>query len=345
MTDLADALQILVAGRTLSAAQSANAVTEIMKGGQPPERIAAFLTALALRAPSVEEVVGAARAMRASMISIEAPSDAIDLCGTGGDGKGTYNVSTAASLIVAACGIPVAKHGNRSASSRAGTADVLEALSLPINLPPTEAQATLKELGFVFLFAPLYHGAMRHVASIRKGLGFRTLFNLLGPLCNPARVRFQLMGVFSDDWVEKLAYVLRDLGSERALVVHGEDGLDELTTTSTTLAAELRGGRIRMRQIVPEEAGLSRVSLAQLVGGDTYDNARALDALVGGETGPFRDIALLNSAAALQIADRAETLEAGVRQAAAAIDNGHVAHLLRQLARSSHPACAEGTAG
>ena len=335
MSDLAEALRLLVAGDTLSAVQSANAVTEIMKGEQPPGLIGAFLTAMAIRPPSVEEIVGAAMAMRATMTRIEAPPNAIDLCGTGGDGKGTYNVSTAAAIIVAACGIPVAKHGNRSASSRAGTADVLEALSLPIDLPPAEAQSALQNDGFAFLFAPLYHGAMRHVGSIRKELGFRTIFNLLGPLCNPAQVRFQLLGVFSDEWVEKLAYVLRELGSTRALVVHGHDGLDELTTTTSTLAAELRNGQITLRQIEPEEAGLSRTVISQLIGADTKHNAAALRDLLGGKKNPFRDIALLNSAAALQVAGHSETLVAGVRQAAIAIDDGRAERLLLRLIRTN----------
>ncbi len=334
MSDLAEALNLLVAGHTLSAAQSANAVTEIMNGHQPPELVAAFLTALAIRAPSVEEIVGAAMAMRATMTRIVAPSNAIDLCGTGGDGQGTYNVSTAASLIVAACGIPVAKHGNRKASSKSGTADVLEELSLPINLRPREAEAALEKHKFAFLFAPLYHGAMRNVAPIRKELGFRTIFNLLGPLCNPAGVKFQLLGVFSDEWVEKLAYVLKDLGSKRALVVHGHDGLDELTTTTTTLAAELRDGEVALRQISPEEAGVSRSAVSQLVGGDARHNAEALRSLLRGEAGPFRDIALLNSAAALQIVGRVETLAGGVHIAAAAIDEGHAERLLHNLVRT-----------
>jgi anthranilate phosphoribosyltransferase len=334
MSDLSDALRQIVAGQTLSAVQSANAVTEIMNGDQPPELVAAFLTAMEVRKPSVEEIVGAAMAMRATMTRIVAPYNAIDLCGTGGDGKGTYNVSTAASLIVAACGIPVAKHGNRKASSKSGTADVLEELSLPIDLTPSEAQATLASHGFVFLFAPLYHGAMRHVAPIRKELGFRTIFNLLGPLCNPAEVRFQLLGVFSDEWVEKLAYVLRDLGSKRALVVHGHDGLDELTTTTTTLAAELHEGKIALRHILPEEAGLSRSTVSHLMGGDSRHNAEAMRSLLKGKRSSFRDIALLNSAAALQIAGRAETLAAGVRLAATAIDEGHAERLLQKLART-----------
>jgi anthranilate phosphoribosyltransferase len=334
MSDLSEALGLVVSGHTLSAVQSANAVTEIMNGDQPTELVAAFLTAMAIRTPSVEEIVGAAMAMRSSMTRIVAPSNAIDLCGTGGDGKGTYNVSTAASLIVAACGIPVAKHGNRKASSNSGTADVLEELSLPIDLTPGEAQAALEDHGFAFLFAPLYHGAMRHVAPVRKKLGFRTIFNLLGPLCNPAEVRFQLLGVFSDDWVEKLAYVLRDLGSKRALVVHGHDGLDELTTTTSTLAAELREGIVTLRQIMPEEAGVSRSPISSLVGGDARHNAEALRVLLRGELGPFRDIALLNSAAALQIVGRVDTIEAGARLAAAAIDEGHAERLLHKLVRS-----------
>ncbi|HEY3637261.1 MAG TPA: anthranilate phosphoribosyltransferase, partial [Rhizomicrobium sp.] len=245
-------LKRLVEGGSLSADASLNAFSAIISGQVSETRMGAFLTALALREPTVDEIAGAARAMRAAMRSIAAPEGAIDLCGTGGDGHGTLNVSTAAAFVVASCGVPVAKHGNRNMSSKSGAADVLEALGVRIDLSPRTAQQCLEETGLCFLFAPAYHPAMKHVAPVRKELGFRTVFNLLGPLCNPARVRRQLLGVFAERWVEPVAGVLAQLGSERALVVHGRDGMDELTITGPTLAVEVINGTARRFEISPE---------------------------------------------------------------------------------------------
>lgn len=333
--DFSALLKRLAAGKTLDAAEAAGAFAAIMSGEAAQIHIAAFLTALAVRGAAVEEIVGAARAMRASMRKVKAPKGAIDLCGTGGDGHGTVNISTATSLVVAACGVPVAKHGNRSASSRTGTADVLEALGVKIDVTPEAAEACLREAGFCFLFAPAYHSAMKHVAAVRRELGFRTVFNLLGPLSNPACVKRQLLGVFAAEWVEPLAHVLKELGTEKAWVVHGRDGLDELTTTAPTTVAMLEHGKIAMREVTPEEIGVSRVPLAAFKGGDAAENAAALNALLGGAKGAFRDVVLLNSAAALVVADKAADLKAGAKFAAEAIDSGAAKDVLARLAAAS----------
>lgn len=333
--DFSALLKRLAAGKTLDAAEAAGAFAAIMSGEAAQIHIAAFLTALAVRGAAVEEIVGAARAMRASMRKVKAPKGTIDLCGTGGDGHGTVNISTATSLVVAACGVPVAKHGNRSASSRTGTADVLEALGVKIDVTPEAAEACLREAGFCFLFAPAYHSAMKHVAAVRRELGFRTVFNLLGPLSNPACVKRQLLGVFAAEWVEPLAHVLKELGTEKAWVVHGRDGLDELTTTAPTTVAMLEHGKIAMREVTPEEIGVSRVPLAAFKGGDAAENAAALNALLGGAKGAFRDVVLLNSAAALVVADKAADLKAGAKFAAQAIDSGAAKAVLARLAAAS----------
>jgi anthranilate phosphoribosyltransferase len=336
--DFAETLKRLAAGETLDAAGSARAFDEIMSGAVPESQIAEFLTALAEREPTVEEIVGAAKAMRAAMTTIRAPRNAVDLCGTGGDGHGTVNISTAAALVVAACGVPVAKHGNRSASSRTGTADVLEALGVKIDVPPAAAEDCLREVGICFLFAPTYHAAMKHVAPVRKKLGFRTIFNLLGPLSNPARVKRQLMGVFAAEWVDPLARVLKALGSERAWVVHGSDGLDELTITGPSAVAVLESGRVMTRAVTPEEIGIARVPLAALKGGGVEENAASLSALLDGAKGAFRDVVLLNSAAALMVADKAGDLKAGAKRAAEAIDTGAAKDLLARLAAATQKA-------
>lgn len=330
--DVAAALKRIVAGATLSADEAANAFAEIMRGDVAHTQIAGFLTALSMREPSVEEIVGAARAMRAAMVRVRAPDGAIDMCGTGGDGHNTFNISTAASLIVAACGVPVAKHGNRSASSRSGTADVLEALGVRIDAPPAAADRALRALNFAFFFAPAYHPAMKHVATVRKELGFRTIFNLLGPLANPAGVRRQLLGVFSAAWVERLAHVLIALDCDAAMIVHGHDGLDELTTTAPTAAAIVDRGRVSLREIDPDEIGVPRVELSALRGGDAAHNAAALLALLEGAHGPFRDVALLNAAAGLVVAGKARDLAAGASIAAQAIDSGAARNLLHRVA-------------
>jgi anthranilate phosphoribosyltransferase len=320
--DFPSLLKRLVDGQSLSAESSLRAFAAIMAGEISETRMGAFLTALALREPTVAEIAGAARAMRATMRTVEGPTDAIDLCGTGGDGHGTLNVSTAVSFVVAACGVPVAKHGNRNMSSKSGAADVLEALGVRIDLSPQSAGACLAEAGLCFLFAPAYHPAMKHVAPVRKDLGFRTVFNLLGPLCNPARVRRQLLGVFAERWVEPLADVLLELGAQRAWVVHGRDGMDELTITGPSLVVEVADGKIRKFEIGPEQLGIARAPLDRVRGGDAMFNARELERLLDGRgNSAYRDIVLLNSSAALAIAGKATSLDDGARLATEALCN------------------------
>jgi len=325
-------LKCVAAGEKLDAEASALAFEAIMSGGVSEIRIAAFLTALAVREPSENEILGAARAMRGAMRSIQAPVNAVDLCGTGGDGHGTLNVSTATSFVVAGCGVPVAKHGNRNMSSRSGAADVLEALNVRIDLSPEAAEACLAEIGLSFLFAPNFHPAMKHVAAVRRELGFRTVFNLLGPICNPARITRQLLGVYSARWLRPLAGVLRGLGTEKAWVVHGADGLDEMTTTTVTNVCALAGETVRQFDVEPEELGIARVPLEKLKGGTASDNANAIRELLAGAKGPFRDIVLLNAAAALVVADKVDGLQAGIGLAGDAIDSGAAGAVLTRLA-------------
>ncbi len=310
----------------LSPEDAAHAFATIMDGGADDEAIAAFLTAMADRGETVAEVTAAARSLRARMIPVEAPPGAIDVCGTGGDGKGSLNVSTAVAIVVAACGVPVAKHGNRAASSQSGAADVLRELGLDLDRPPAHAEATLAELGIAFLFAANHHPAMARVAPVRRALGRRTIFNLLGPLANPAEVKRQLVGVFAPAWVHPIAQTLGALGAEAALVVHGEDGLDEISLSGPTLAAHWPD-RAPTR-IAPEDANLSRHPLAALTGGSAAHNAAALTRLLAGEAGAYRDTVCLNAAAALMIADMADTLPHGVLLAAEAIDSGAARRLL-----------------
>jgi anthranilate phosphoribosyltransferase len=332
-------LKRLVGGETLDAEDSARAFGAIMAGSVSEAEMAAFLTALAIRGPSEDEIVGAARAMRAAMTSIAAPPDAIDLCGTGGDGHGTLSVSTATAFVVVACGVPVAKHGNRSISSRTGTADVLKILGVRTDLPPSAAQACLHETNFCFLFAPAYHPAMKHVAGVRRALGFRTIFNLLGPLANPANVKRQLLGVFARDFVTPIANVLASLGTIDAWVVHGSDGLDEITTTGTTRVAVLHKGTIAERNVTPDDAGLSRTTLDQLKGSDAQFNANALtDLFKGHGQGAYRDIVVLNAAAALIVAGKARDLKHGAELASAAIKDGHALAALNSVVAFSRKA-------
>lgn len=330
-------LRRLAAGDQLSAVESAEAFGAMMAGAVSEMRMASFLTALAVRGPTVAEITGAAQAMRGAMTMVEAPAGAIDVCGTGGDGAGTLNVSTAAAFVVVACGVPVAKHGNRAMSSRTGAADVLEYLGVPIINDPAAAKRSLIKPGFAFLFAPAYHPAMKHVAPVRKELGFRTMFNLLGPLCNPAGVRRQLMGIFAENWLEPVAHVLAELGAEKAWVVHGADGLDEMTTTGITRVAVLEQGRVSLREITPEDAGLKRSSLSALKGGTAEENGRTIRELFAGAKNAFRDIVLLNAGAALVVADRAHSIAEGVALAAEALDKGRAAAALEQ-SRTSEPA-------
>ena len=335
--DFATLLRRLAAGDHLSAAESAEAFGAMMAGAVSELRMASFLTALAVRGPTVAEITGAARAMRQAMTTVDAPAGAIDVCGTGGDGAGTLNVSTAAAFVVVACGVPVAKHGNRAMSSRTGAADVLEYLGVPILNDAATAKKSLIKPGFAFLFAPAYHPAMKHVAPVRKELGFRTVFNLLGPLCNPAGVRRQLIGIFAEEWLEPVAHVLADLGTEKAWIVHGADGLDEMTTTGVTRVAVLEHGQVSLREIAPEDAGLKRSHLSALKGGTAEENGRAIRELFAGAKNAFRDIVLLNAGAALVVADKAHTIAEGVALAAEAVDKGRAAAALEQ-SRTSVPA-------
>ncbi|MBU6298207.1 MAG: anthranilate phosphoribosyltransferase [Alphaproteobacteria bacterium] len=326
----------VVDGGALNAESAARLFDAIMAGQIHEPALAALLTAMAVRGPTVEEIAGAATAMRAAMTTIAAPDGAVDLCGTGGDGQGTLNISTAVSFVVAACGVPVAKHGNRNMSSKTGAADVLEALGVKIDLSPAAAEACLQEAGLCFLFAQTYHPAMKHVAPVRKALGIRTIFNLLGPLSNPARVRRQLIGVYARDLVEPLAQVLGALGAEKAWVVHGNDGLDEITTTDITHVAILDAGNVTTRVIEPEDAGLARATLASLKGGSAGVNAAAVRRLFDGKQGPYRDIVLLNAAAALIVAGKADDLRAGADLAAKAVDGGGAKRALESLVAVSN---------
>ena len=326
-------------GAALTRAEAEAAFDHLLSGEVTPAQTGAFLMGLRVRGETVAEITGAVAAMRARMARVSAPEGAVDIVGTGGDGSGSYNVSTLAALIVAACGVPVAKHGNRAASSRSGASDVLTALGVRVGGTPASVEHCLAEAGIGFMMAGAHHAAMRHVASARVELGTRTIFNLLGPLSNPAGVRHQLLGVFARAWLEPLAEVLRNAGAARAWVVHGSDGLDEMTTTGPTEVAELRDGAIRLFEVTPEEAGLPRAAAAELRGGDPAHNAAALRAVLAGARTPYRDIALLNAAGALLVADRAGTLREGAALAARAIDDGHAAATLERLvAASQHEA-------
>ena len=299
-----------------------------MDGLATPAQIASLLTALHVRGETPAELLGAVRAARARMSPVAAPPGTIDVCGTGGDGLGTLNVSTAVAFVVAACGVPVAKHGNRALSSRAGGADVLAALG--VHIPPEDAARTLTETGLTFLFAPNHHPALRHAATARAELGFRTLFNLVGPLCNPAGVRRQLLGVYSPTWLEPVARTLGALGAEHAWVVHGQ-GLDELTLAGETRICAWRDGQIRHFTVAPELAGLPRAPVSAILGGNAAENAARLLTLLQGELGPYRDTVVLNAAAALVVADAAVTLAEGAARAADALRNNAALNKLRAL--------------
>jgi anthranilate phosphoribosyltransferase len=290
----------------------------------------AFLMALRVRGETVDEITGAARIMRAKALAIEAPPGTIDTCGTGGDGSGTFNVSTASALVAAGCGVSVAKHGNRALSSKSGSADVLTALGVNIDADMTVVKRCLWEVGIGFLMAPRHHSAMRHVAPTRVELATRTIFNLLGPMSNPAGAKRQLVGVFAPEWVVPMAEVLGRLGAERAWVVHGA-GIDELTTAGVSTVAEFKDGRVTSFEVAPEDAGLARVPRDALRGGEPAHNAAQMRELLGGATGPLRDIVLLNSAAALVVAGRAADLREGVRMAAEALDGGAAKRALDRL--------------
>jgi anthranilate phosphoribosyltransferase len=292
--------------------------------------------ALRVRGETVDEITGAASAMRAKMLRVNAPPGTIDIVGTGGDGSGSWNVSTLAAIITAAAGVPVAKHGNRAASSKSGASDVLTALGVAIGLQPPAIEACLREANIGFMMAPTHHAATRHVAPVRIEFGTRTIFNILGPLSNPASVKRQLAGVFSREWCAPMAEVLRNLGSEKVWVVHGSDGLDEITTTGPTFVAQLDKGKVETFEVTPEDAGLKRASPADLRGGDPAHNAQALHAVLDGAQTAYRDIALINAAGALLVAGKAANLKEGVALGAAAIESGKAKATLAKLVEVSN---------
>ena len=321
----------VAAGATLTRAEAEDAFDSMLSGEVTPSQMGGFLMALRVRGETVDEITGAVAAMRGKMIGVKAPPDAIDIVGTGGDGSGSYNVSTLASIIAAACGVPVAKHGNRAASSRSGAADTLAALGVKIGLSAEGVERCIREAGIGFMMAPSHHASMRHVGPTRVELGTRTIFNLLGPLSNPAGVKRQIVGVFSAAWLEPMAEVLRNFGSERVWVTHGLDGLDEITVTAPTKVVELRGGALHAFELTPEAAGLARSAPATLKGGDPAHNAKALLDVLNGAAGAFRDIGLMTAGAALVVAGKAAAIREGVAMGDAAIRSGAARRTLDRL--------------
>ena len=329
-------LATVASGAALSREQARAAFDDLLSGEVTPIQAGAFLTALSVRGESEDEIVGAVSAMRARMLTVTAPAGSIDIVGTGGDHSGSYNVSTLAAILTAACGVRVAKHGNRAATSRSGAADVLAALGVKLGLPPEALTRCLGEAGLCFMFAQAHHGAMRHVAPVRAELPVRTIFNLLGPLSNPAGVERQLFGVSQGAWAEPLTRVLAELGSRRVWTVHGSDGLDEITVTGPTAVVALDEGRIAHFTIDPREVGLPLRSLDELRGGDPEHNARALETVLAGQRNAYRDIAVLNAGAALVVAGAAGTLAEGVARAQDAIDSGAARATLARLVAVSN---------
>ncbi len=309
-------------GATLAREEAASAFEQMMAGEATPSQMGALLMALRVRGETVDEITGAVTAMRSKMLRVKAPPDAIDVVGTGGDASGSFNISTCAALIVAGAGVPVAKHGNRALSSKSGAADVLAALGVNIDLTPEQIGHCIAEAGIGFMFAPAHHPATKNVAPTRAELGTRTIFNLLGPLSNPAGVKRQMVGVFSKQWTEPLAQVLKNLGAEQVWVVHGSDGLDEITTSGSTTVTALENGTVRSFEINPEDVGLRRVKPEALRGGDAQANAKSVQDVLEGKKTPFRDVALLNAAAALVVAGKAKDLKAGFKLASHSLDSG-----------------------
>ena len=325
----------LVDGKTLSDAEAHAFFAACLRGEPTPAQVAAAVTALRIRGETVGEIAAFATAMREAALTLDHPWDVIDTCGTGGDGGGTYNISTLAALIVAGAGVPVAKHGNRALSSKSGSSDVLAVLGVNLQAGQAQQLRALDRAGIAFLFAPSYHGAMRHVGPVRAEIGFRTVFNLLGPLSNPAQAKRQVMGVYDPRLLEPLAEVLGRLGAVRAWTVHGQ-GLDELTVTGETEVAEWKDGAVRRFTVTPEDAGLARHDLSAIRGGDAEANAAALTALLDGAKGAYRDVVLLNAAAGLVVADKAADLAEGARLAAAVIDDGRAANALAELVAATN---------
>ena len=339
---MSDALKPLLAkvadANTLNADEAEAAFDIIMSGQATDAQIGAFLMALRVRGETVDEITGAVRTMRAKALAVKAPDGAIDVVGTGGDGSGTYNISTAAAIVVAACGVPVAKHGNKALSSKSGAADVLAALGVNLDADLGLVEKSIAEAGIGFMMAPRHHSAMKYVGPARVEMGTRTLFNLLGPLSNPAGVKRQFTGVFAKDWVEPLAQVLKNLGCEAAWVVHGADGLDEMTTTGASFVAQLKDGEITTFEVTPDDAGLAEAKPEDLKGGDAATNAAALNAVLNGDPGPYRDVVVYNAAGALIVAGKAGDLKQGGVLAAAAIDGGKAKEGLEKMIAISNEA-------
>jgi len=325
-------LNLIIRRQDLNEAQMSEMITDIFSGEITDAQIAGFMAALATKGETAGELAGAARAMRRRAHRIQTTaSTVVDTCGTGGDGSDTFNISTATAFVVSGCGVTVAKHGNRSISSRCGSADVLEALGVDLEVAPEIVEEAIGEIGIGFLFAPLYHGAMRHAANARKQLGIRSIFNMLGPLTNPAGANCQIIGVYAPELTEMFADALKSLGARRAMVVHGHDGLDEITVCDATRISELAGGRVRTYDFTPEQAGIAIAGKEQLKGGGPEENAGIIRRILNGEKGPRRDIVLLNAAAALMSVDMAGSMTEGVRKAAESIDSGAAMDKLNAL--------------
>jgi anthranilate phosphoribosyltransferase len=335
MADMKSFLAKAAAGEKLTRKEAEAAFDIIMSGEATPTQIGGFLMALRVRGESVDEIAGAVCSMRGRMTPVAAPPGAIDIVGTGGDASGTYNISTCSAFVVAGAGVPVAKHGNRALSSKSGAADALKALGVNIDLKPEQIANCIRVAGIGFMFAPNHHAAMRHVGPSRVELGTRTVFNLLGPLCNPASVKHYMLGVFAKEWVEPIAEVLGSLGAESAWVVHGtfgdRSGIDEISSTGTTYVAELKGGRVRAFQIEPTEFGIDPAEPETLLGGAPEDNANALRGVLQGELGAFRDVVIMNAGAALMVAGKAALTEDGAKLARESIDSGRALKALERL--------------
>ena len=334
MNDLKSHIAKVATGKSLNRNEAESAFDVIMSGSATPAQIGGFLMALRVRGETVDEIYGAVGSMRARMLPVDVPADAVDIVGTGGDGAGTYNISTLAAIIVAGAGVPVAKHGNRALSSKSGTADALSCLGVKLDIGPAEIARCVHDAGLGFMFAQLHHPAMKHVGPTRVELGTRTIFNLLGPLSNPAGVDRQMVGVFAPEWVEPVAETLRALGAAHVWVAHG-DGYDEITTTGQTHVAELAGGKIRTFTLTPEDFGLPRHTKDELRGGDAAYNAAALRGVLSGKAGAYRDTVLMNAGAGLVVAGRVAALKDGMDAAAAAIDAGKALAVLDRLVEVS----------
>jgi anthranilate phosphoribosyltransferase len=326
-----EAIQTLVSGQSLTMEEAAAVMEEIMQGEATPSQIAAFITALRIKGETVDEIVGLAKTMRAKAMRVTTSEPVVDTCGTGGDGSSTFNISTVAAFVAAGAGLKVAKHGNRAMSSKCGSADVLEALGVKIELNAEQVQQCLQEVGIGFMFAPVFHPAMKYAAVPRREIGIRTVFNILGPLTNPANARAQVLGVADDSLIEKLALVLQGLDCQHVLVVHSEDGLDEITVSGKTRVCELKDGSINSYLISPDDFGLPQASLDSLKGGTLDENAALLRSVLSGTPGPQRDVVLMNAAAVLLAGEKVGTLQGGVDLAKEVIDGGHATDKLDRL--------------